>query len=697
MSIPKYIELNNEIMVQKDGQYQFEKDQEAVKRYFIDNINQNTVFFHDLKEKLDYLIENEYYSREFLDKYTFSQIKSIFKLAYAKKFRFPSYMSAFKFYNDYALRTDDKKKILERYEDRVSIVALFLGDGDFERAQGLVEVLINQEFQPATPTMLNAGRARGGELVSCFLLEVNDTLNDISKALDMSMQLSKVGGGVGLNLSKIRAKGEPIKGIKNATKGVVGVMKLLDNAFRYADQMGQRQGSGAAYLNIFHADINDFLDTKKIQADDDVRVKTLSIGVVIPDKFIELAREDKDMYIFYPYTVYKQYGVHLDDMSITEMYDQLVDNPEVRKDKVNARKLLEKLAVMRYESGYPYLMFEDNVNRVHANNSISKVKFSNLCSEILQVSKVSQYADYGQTDDVGMDISCNLGSINIVNVMENKSIERAVKLAVDALTTVTNKTNIKNAPAVARANKMMRSIGLGAMNLHGYLAKNQIQYQSEVGRDFANTFFMMMNYYSLIRSNEIAKSTGERYHGFEQSTYATGQYFEKYINTDFSPAFDKVKKLFEGMSIPTPADWAHLAEQVKEYGLYHSYRLAIAPTGSISYVQSATASVMPIMEKIEQRTYGNSKTYYPMPYLNSKTWFFFTEAYYMNMFDVIDMISTVQQHVDQGISFTLFLTDKMSTRDLSRIDLYAHHKGIKTLYYARTKDTTQEDCLSCSV
>jgi ribonucleoside-diphosphate reductase alpha chain len=697
LSIPKYIELNNEIMVQKDGQYQFEKDQEAVKRYFIDNINQNTVFFHDLKEKLDYLIENEYYSREFLDKYTFSQIKSIFKLAYAKKFRFPSYMSAFKFYNDYALRTDDKKKILERYEDRVSIVALFLGDGDFERAQGLVEVLINQEFQPATPTMLNAGRARGGELVSCFLLEVNDTLNDISKALDMSMQLSKVGGGVGLNLSKIRAKGEPIKGIKNATKGVVGVMKLLDNAFRYADQMGQRQGSGAAYLNIFHADINDFLDTKKIQADDDVRVKTLSIGVVIPDKFIELAREDKDMYIFYPYTVYKQYGVHLDDMSITEMYDQLVDNPEVRKDKVNARKLLEKLAVMRYESGYPYLMFEDNVNRVHANNSISKVKFSNLCSEILQVSKVSQYADYGQTDDVGMDISCNLGSINIVNVMENKSIERAVKLAVDALTTVTNKTNIKNAPAVARANKMMRSIGLGAMNLHGYLAKNQIQYQSEVGRDFANTFFMMMNYYSLIRSNEIAKSTGERYHGFEQSTYATGQYFEKYINTDFSPAFDKVKKLFEGMSIPTPADWAHLAEQVKEYGLYHSYRLAIAPTGSISYVQSATASVMPIMEKIEQRTYGNSKTYYPMPYLNSKTWFFFTEAYYMNMFDVIDMISTVQQHVDQGISFTLFLTDKMSTRDLSRIDLYAHHKGIKTLYYARTKDTTQEDCLSCSV
>jgi ribonucleoside-diphosphate reductase alpha chain len=365
---------------------------------------------------------------------------------------------------------------------------------------------------------LNAGRARGGELVSCFLLEVNDSLNDISKAMDLSMQLSKIGGGVGLNLSKIRAKGEPIKGIMNATKGVVGVMKLLDNAFRYADQMGQRQGSGAAYLNIFHADINDFLDTKKIQGDDDIRVKTLSIGVVVPDKFVQLAREDKEMFVFYPYSVYKEYGVHLDEMDITAMYEELVDNPKIRKDRINARKLLEKLASMRYESGYPYIMFQDNVNREHALNNISRVKFSNLCSEILQVSQVSEYKDYGIEDNIGMDISCNLGSINIANVMENKSIERAVKLGMDALTTVSRKTDITNAPAVANANRKMRSVGLGAMNLHGYLAKNKIQYQSAIGREFANTFFMMMNYYSIVRSMEIAVETGEKFFGFEESS-----------------------------------------------------------------------------------------------------------------------------------------------------------------------------------
>ncbi|MCY7622665.1 class 1b ribonucleoside-diphosphate reductase subunit alpha [Bacillus altitudinis] len=695
--VPKWIQLNNEIMIQKEGKFQFDKDKEAVHSYFVDYINQNTVFFHNLEEKIDYLIENDYYEEEFLRQYSMSDIKEVFEAAYAKKFRFPSFMSAFKFYNDYALKTNDKKKILERYEDRISVVALFFAGGDKKKALEFVELMINQEYQPSTPTFLNAGRKRRGELVSCFLLEVNDSLNDISRAIDISMQLSKLGGGVSLNLSKLRAKGEAIKDVENATKGVVGVMKLLDNAFRYADQMGQRQGSGSAYLNIFHRDINDFLDTKKISADEDVRVKTLSIGVVIPDKFIELAREDKTAYTFYPHTVYKTYGQHLDEMDMEEMYDELVENPKVKKEKVNPRKLLEKLAVLRSESGYPYIMFQDNVNREHALNHISRVKFSNLCSEVLQASEVSSYTDYDQDDEIGLDISCNLGSLNIMNVMKNKSIEKTVKLATDSLTLVSETTDIRNAPAVRKANKAMKSIGLGAMNLHGYLAQNQIAYESEEARDFANTFFMMVNYYSIKRSSELAKEKGETFHRYEGSGYATGEYFNKYVENDFTPKTEKAAALFEGMHIPTKEDWAALKDFVAENGMYHSYRLCIAPTGSISYVQSATASVMPIMERIEERTYGNSKTYYPMPGLSEQNWFFYKEAYDMDMFKVVDMIATIQQHVDQGISFTLFLKDTMTTRDLNRIDLYAHHKGIKTLYYARTKDTGQEGCLSCVV
>lgn len=692
-----YIELNNEIMIQKDGRFQFEKDIEAVRAYFIDYVNQNTVFFHDLREKLDYLRDNDYYETEFLDAYTFEEIKEVYKVAYAHKFRFPSFMSAFKFYNDYAMKTNDGKKILERYEDRVSVVALFFAGGDAAKAIEYVNLMMRQEYQPSTPTFLNAGRKRRGELVSCFLLEVGDSLNDIERAVGISMQLSKVGGGVSLNLSKIRAKGESIKGIENVTKGVVGVMKLLDNAFRYADQQGARSGAGAAYLNVFHADIHDFLDTKKISADEDVRVKTLSIGVVIPDKFIELARENRPAYVFYPHTVYKAYGTHLDEMDIGEMYDQLVDNPAVRKDKIDARKLLEKLAVLRSESGYPYIMFEGNVNAEHANSRVSKVKFSNLCSEVLQASQVSEYTDYGEEDEIGLDISCNLGSLNVANVMANGDFETIVKLSVDALTRVSETSNIKNAPAVSRANREMRSIGLGAMNLHGYLAQNGIAYESEEARDFANVFFALVNYWSLVRSNELAQQTGSTYEGFGGSTYADGSYFDKYVAGDFRPKTEKVARLFEGVTIPAPIEWARLEDSVRKYGLYHSYRLAIAPTGSISYVQSATASVMPIMERIEERTYGNSKTYYPMPGLSPQNWFFYKEAYDMDMFKVVDMIATIQQHVDQGISFTLFLKDTMTTRDLNRIDLYAHHRGIKTLYYARTKDTGQDSCLSCVV
>ncbi|WP_345806237.1 class 1b ribonucleoside-diphosphate reductase subunit alpha [Bacillus subtilis] len=696
-TIPKWIKLNNEIMIQKDGKYQFEKDKEAVHSYFVDYINQNTVFFHDLKEKLDYLIKNDYYEEEFLSKYTFEQIKSIYKIAYSYKFRFPSFMSAFKFYNDYALKTNDKTKILERYEDRVSIVALYCADGDYEKAVEEVHTMMKQEYQPATPTFLNAGRKRRGEMVSCFLLEVDDSLNAISRAIDISMQLSKLGGGVALNLNKLRAKGEAIKDVENATKGVVGVMKLLDTAFRYADQMGQRQGSGAAYLSVFHPDITDFLDTKKISADEDVRVKTLSIGVVVPDKFIELAREDKDFYMFYPHSVYKEYGQYLDEMDINKMYDELVENPRVRKAKGNARKLLEQLAILRSESGYPYIMFADNVNKVHPNEHISKVKFSNLCSEVLQASQVSVYTDYDQKDEIGLDISCNLGSMNILNVMSNQSIASTVRIAIDSLTTVTRKTNIVNAPAVARANTLMRSIGLGQMNLHGFLAQNKISYESEEAKDFANTYFMMVNFYSLQRSMEIARETGETYYKFDGSTYKSGEYFDKYVTNDYSPKHEKVKSLFGDQHIPNIEDWMKLKEDVMKYGLYHSYRQAVAPTGSISYVQSSTAGVMPIMERIEERTYGNSKTYYPMPGLSAQNWFFYKEAYDMDMFKVVDLIATIQQHVDQGISFTLFLKDTMTTRDLNRIDLYAHHRGIKTLYYARTKDTTQEGCLSCVV
>jgi ribonucleoside-diphosphate reductase alpha chain len=694
--IPEWILLNNQIIDEKGAIKDLNKDKEAVKSYFLNEINKKTQFFHSLEEKLDYLIEEGYYEEEFLKKYTMDQIREIFHIAYNAKFRFPTYMGAFKFYNDYALKSRDGKVFLERYEDRLSVNALYHANGDFEMAKRMIKSLINQDFTPATPTLLNTGKKKRGEFVSCFLLEAGDSLNDIARISEFSMQLSKIGGGVSINLTNLRAKGEAIKEIPNVSKGVVGVMKLLDNNFRYADQMGQRTGAGAVYLNVFHADIEDFLQTKKLNADDDIRVKTLSMGVVIPDKMIELARENKDMYVFYPHTVYQAYGKDFADVSIdmNTWYDKLVDNPKVRKRKINPRRLLDMIAQLQGESGYPYIMYSDNVNQV--NPLKNPVKFSNLCTEILQPTITSHYADYDQhsQDDIGMDISCNLASGHMGNMIKHNTIKETVFSAMDIMNSVSVKTNISYVPAVAKANRLNRSIGLGIMGHHGFIAENYIAYGSEENIDLIDVFFNMLNYYSLVHSMEKAKETKEIFHGFEDSKYADGSYFKG--RGQVLPKTEKVTEIFKNIEIPTDEDWKKLKDDVMKYGLYNSHRLAVAPNGSIAYVMSATPSLTPIKQKVEERTYGNSKTYFPMPALETAD-FMYESAYKMDNFKVIDVIATAQKHVDQGISFELAVTSDETTRDLQKYYLYAHYQGIKTLYYTRTQKLRVDECEACAV
>ena len=696
--VPNWIKLNNEIMIQKDGKFQFDKDKEAVYSYFVDFVNQNTVFFHDLKEKLDYLIENDYYDEKTFRQYEYKDLKKLYKFVYSKKFRFPSFMSAFKFYNNYALKTNDGKKFLERYEDRIAATALFLAEGDFNKAMWFAEEMIERRYQPATPTFLNAGKKRRGELVSCFLLMTDDSMNAIANAVHNALQLSKRGGGVSHNLTDLRALSDPIKGIENRCSGVVPVMKLLEDSYSYANQLGSRDGAGAVWLNIFHLDVIDFLSTKKINADEKARIKTLSLGLIVPDKFFELVEKDYDMYLFSPYGIYKEYGKRMSEINITEMYDELVENPNIRKKKISARDLLTMIAQLQVESGYPYFFFEDNANKVHPLKNEGKVKFSNLCTEIVQLSETSVINDFGEEHEIKRDISCNLGSLNIVNVMETRKLESAVAAGMRMLDAVARMTNISIVPSVAKANKEMRSVGLGAMNLHGFLAKNKIPYESKEALEFVDVFFAAVNYYSILESMKIAKETGFVFKGFKGSDYETGEYFEMYLKEDFLPKSEKIKKLFEGIKLPTKEDWKQLKDEVKQHGLANAYRLAIAPTGSISYVQSSTASIAPITEKIEHRTYGDSDTYYPMPYMNESNYYFYKEAYDMDMFKMIDLYATVQKHIDQGISCTLYVKDTITTRELSMYYIYAWKKGLKTLYYTRTKMTNNaSECVNCVV
>ncbi|HDA6831185.1 TPA: class 1b ribonucleoside-diphosphate reductase subunit alpha [Staphylococcus aureus] len=691
-----HIELNNEVTKRReDGFFSLEKDQEALVAY-LEEVKDKTIFFDTEIERLRYLVDNDFYFNVF-DIYSEADLIEITDYAKSIPFNFASYMSASKFFKDYALKTNDKSQYLEDYNQHVAIVALYLANGNKAQAKQFISAMVEQRYQPATPTFLNAGRARRGELVSCFLLEVDDSLNSINFIDSTAKQLSKIGGGVAINLSKLRARGEAIKGIKGVAKGVLPIAKSLEGGFSYADQLGQRPGAGAVYLNIFHYDVEEFLDTKKVNADEDLRLSTISTGLIVPSKFFDLAKEGKDFYMFAPHTVKEEYGVTLDDIDLEKYYDDMVANPNVEKKKKNAREMLNLIPQTQLQSGYPYLMFKDNANRVHPNSNIGQIKMSNLCTEIFQLQETSIINDYGIEDEIKRDISCNLGSLNIVNVMESGKFRDSVHSGMDALTVVSDVANIQNAPGVRKANSELHSVGLGVMNLHGYLAKNKIGYESEEAKDFANIFFMMMNFYSIERSMEIAKERGIKYQDFEKSDYANGKYFEFYTTQEFEPQFEKVRELFDGMAIPTSEDWKKLQQDVEQYGLYHAYRLAIAPTQSISYVQNATSSVMPIVDQIERRTYGNAETFYPMPFLSPQTMWYYKSAFNTDQMKLIDLIATIQTHIDQGISTILYVNSEISTRELARLYVYAHYKGLKSLYYTRNKLLSVEECTSCSI
>jgi ribonucleoside-diphosphate reductase alpha chain len=697
-----YHELNAMLnLYDENGQIQFNKDKEAAKAYFLDHVNQNTVFFHSLQEKLDYLVEHEYYDKDVLDLYDFPFIKSAFQHAYAKRFRFPTFLGAYKFYTSYALKTFDGSRYLERFEDRVVVTALMLANGDKKLAIDIVNELISGRFQPATPTFLNAAKKQRGEFVSCFLLRIEDNMESIARAINSSLQLSKRGGGVALNLTNLREAGAPIKKIENQSSGVIPVMKLLEDSFSYANQLGARQGAGAVYLNAHHPDILNFLDTKRENADEKTRIKTLSIGVVIPNITLDLAKTNEDMYLFSPYDVERIYGLPMSDISVTEKYQEMVDNPEIRKSKIKARVLFERIAELQFESGYPYIVYEDTVN--DANPIDGRINMSNLCSEILQVNTPTTYNADLSYDNIGKDISCNLGSLNIAAVMDGQNFEKTIETAIRALTAVADMSYIESVMSIAEGNKKSRAIGLGQMNLHGYLGREQIHYGSEEGIDFTNIYFYTVLYHVLKASNKLAKETGSPFDGFEKSKYATGEFFTKYIEQEWKPATKKVAKLFTDskIEIPTQQDWEALAKSVKKHGIYNQNLQAVPPTGSISYINNSTSSIHPIASQIEIRKEGKlGRVYYPAPFLTNDNREYFADAYEIGPEKIIDTYAAATQHVDQGLSLTLFFKDTATTRDINKAQIYAFSKGIKTIYYIRIRQLALEgtdvsECVSC--
>ncbi|HCL5925663.1 TPA: class 1b ribonucleoside-diphosphate reductase subunit alpha [Citrobacter amalonaticus] len=687
----------------KAGRIQFDKDRQAVDAFFAAHVRPHSVTFSSQEERLQTLVREGYYDESVLARYDRAFVVSLFARAHASGFRFQTFLGAWKFYTSYTLKTFDGKRYLEHFEDRVVMVALTLAQGDEALASQLTDEMLSGRFQPATPTFLNSGKQQRGELVSCFLLRIEDNMESIGRAVNSALQLSKRGGGVAFLLSNLREAGAPIKRIENQSSGVIPVMKMLEDAFSYANQLGARQGAGAVYLHAHHPDILRFLDTKRENADEKIRIKTLSLGVVIPDVTFRLAKQNAQMALFSPYDVERLYGKPFGDIAISERYDELVADERVRKKYINARDFFQTLAEIQFESGYPYIMYEDTVNR--ANPIAGRINMSNLCSEILQVNSASTYEenlDYAQT---GHDISCNLGSLNIAHTMDSPDIGRTVETAIRGLTAVSDMSHIHSVPSIAAGNAASHAIGLGQMNLHGYLAREGIAYGSPEGLDFTNLYFYTITWHALHTSMLLARERGQTFAGFAQSRYASGEFFTQYLEQNWTPKTEKVRALFarSGITLPTREMWRYLRDEVMRYGIYNQNLQAVPPTGSISYINHATSSIHPIVSKVEIRKEGKTgRVYYPAPFMTNENLDMYQDAYEIGAQKIIDTYAEATKHVDQGLSLTLFFPDTATTRDINKAQIYAWRKGIKSLYYIRLRQlalegTEIEGCVSCAL
>ena len=691
-----------------DGRIQFGKDKAAEREYVTGHVATNTKRFESTGERLRYLIDHQYYAPAVFERYSPEFLDDFYAHAESSGFEFGTFLGAFKFYTSYALKTFDGKLYLEDFPQRCAAVALELAAGNEQRAVEYLDEMLSGAFQPATPTFLNLGKAQRGEAVSCFLVRIEDSMESISRGINAALQLSKRGGGVALLLSNLRELGAPIKHIENQSSGVIPVMKLLEDSFSYANQLGARQGAGAVYLNAHHPDILRFLDTKRENADEKIRIKSLALGVVIPDVTFELAKKKAKMALFSPYDAERVYGKPFADISVTEHYDEMVADDRIRKTYIDAREFFTTLAEIQFESGYPYIVFEDTVNR--ANPIAGRITMSNLCSEILQVQEASSYNEDLTYSHVGRDVSCNLGSLNIAKAMD-AGLAGTVETAIRALTSVSEHTRIDAVPSIRRANDEGHAIGLGQMNLHGFLAREGIQYGSEEALDFTDMYFMTVAYHAYRASHTLAVEHGTAFRGFADSAYAKpageGNYFDKYTDgrRSLAPRTELVRALFErfGVAIPTEADWAELRDDILRDGIYNQNLQAVPPTGSISYINHSTSSIHPIASKIEIRKEGKlGRVYYPAAYMTNENLEYYKDAFEIGWKAIVNTYAEATQHVDQGLSLTLFFPDTATTRDLNKAQIYAWRKGIKTLYYIRIRQqalegTEVQGCVSCTL
>lgn len=541
----------------------------------------------------------------------------------------------------------------------------------------------------ATPTLANAGKSYG-QLSSCFIDTVDDSLQGIFDSNTDIANLSKSGGGLGVYLGKIRSRGSDIRGFKGVSSGVIPWMKQLNNTAVSVDQLGQRQGAIAVYLDIWHRDIFSFLDAKLNNGDDRQRTHDLFTGVTLPDLFMEAVENREDWYLFDPHEVRTVMGYSLEDYydekegagSFREKYWECVNEPRIEKKTVSAIEIMKRIMVSQLETGTPFMFYRDEVNRKNANSHKGMVYCTNLCTEITQNQSTTtvkeHYTEDGQivtVKDAGDFVVCNLSSINLGKSVPNGALERLIPIQVRMLDNVIELNNIPVLQAQL-TNQRYRSIGLGTFGWHHLLAVKGIRWESEEAVQYADSLYEKIAYLTIQASHKLAQEKGA-YPYFEGSKWQTGDYF--------------TVRGYEG------EEWTALKNEVQQGGLRNGYLMAVAPNSSTSLIAGSTASIDPIFQKFYSEEKKDYKIPVTAPDLTPTTYWFYKSAYEIDQKWSIRQNAARQRHIDQSISFNVYVKNTVQAKELLDLHLRAWREKCKTTYYMRSTSTEDlEDCESCS-
>lgn len=661
-------------------------------------------------ELVRYLTERGLYGDYILASYSVSELEEAAAFMVSERDELFAYSGLDLLISRYVIRAHDHTP-LESPQEMFLGIALHLAMNE-EPTQRLAwvkrfyDMLSKLEVTMATPTLSNA-RKPDHQLSSCFIDTVPDSLVGIYRSIDNFAQVSKYGGGMGMYLGKVRATGGSIRGFEGVAGGVIRWIRVINDTAVAVDQLGMRQGAVAVYLDAWHRDLPEFLNLRTNNGDDRMKAHDVFPAVCYPDLFWRMAEEslDQDWHLMCPHDILQVKGYALEDFYGDEWerrYRDCVADPRISKRRILIKDLVRLILKSAVETGTPFAFMRDAVNRANPNGHEGVIYCSNLCTEIAQnTSAIEEVAREVVTEDgdtvvvtttrPGDFVVCNLASLSLgrLPVEDDETMGHVIETAVRALDNVID-LNFYALPYARITNHRYRSIGLGVSGYHHMLARRGISWESEDHLAFADEVFERINYHAIRASERLAEERGA-YGLFEGSDWQTGAYFAKRGYCSLSGEVAEVREGAMGSE-----RWGELAEAVARNGVRNAYLLAIAPTSSTSILSGTTPGIDPIMRKFFLEEKKGSMLPRVAPELSPRTYWYYKPAHYIEQTWSVRAAGVRQRHIDQAQSMNLYITNDYTLRQVLRLYLEAWRRGVKTIYYVRSKSLEVEECESCS-